>query len=255
MTGSVHVYLDEKYADQAAPTKFQATTLTGAYLASDQIVPFRKRYFALLQRLFPSPANHVPRLPEVHACKLFPERSDAVRFQLMEGLVSIVNDMGLRIGRVGYRRNNGAESIFRRDRDAYRGSYSNFEREFLIPACFMFGFRPSEADPLLHYFMERDESKLQYFLFQGNAVTNQWASEFLPAEAMTVDYSKVGDVSFYAKNLPGGVLPDCMGYLLHLRWRREEGDCLSPFSLRMAEICDALTRDLVAEQIVGLKGT
>ena len=45
--------------------------------------------------------------------------------------------MGLRIGRVGYLRNNGAENLFRRGRDAYGGSYANFEREFLIPACFL----------------------------------------------------------------------------------------------------------------------
>lgn len=36
---SVQVYSDEKYADLKASRKFQATTLTGAYLTSSQIVP------------------------------------------------------------------------------------------------------------------------------------------------------------------------------------------------------------------------
>ena len=166
----------------------------------------------------------------------------------MEGLISIVNDMRVRVVRVGYIRNRRTEELIK-EIGEYSGKYNNFEREFLIPSCFMFGFRPSETDSLLHYFMERDGSPLQYFLFQENTVMNQWFSEFLKPQQMTVDYNKVGDVSFYAKNLPGGILPDCLGYLLNLKWRRSEGANLSPFKLRMAEICDRLEHNLIREEI------
>ena len=44
-------------------------------------------------------------------------------------------------------------------------------------------------------------SKLQYFLFQENAVSNQWISEFVPAEAMTVDY-RVGDYPSMRRTCP-----------------------------------------------------
>ena len=41
MTESVHVYLEEKYADQGASKKHQVTALTGVYMASSQVIPFR----------------------------------------------------------------------------------------------------------------------------------------------------------------------------------------------------------------------
>ena len=250
MVESVHVYLDEKYAAHTESRKNQVTALTGVYLMATQIVPFRKKYFSLLRDLFPSPRNHIPSLPEVHACELFPDEPDKTKFKFMEGLASIINEMKIPTVRIGYRRNERAEELFHNCR---KQSYINFEKEWLIPMCFMGLKASARSDHLFHYFMERDDSPLQYFIFQRNTVSNQWMSEFLSPGDMSIDHSKIGDVFFYAKNLPGGVLPDCLGYLLHLRWREDKKGPLSPFQSRMVEICNSIEKELTVDQIVDLR--
>ena len=248
---SVHVYLDEKYADQNAEKKYQVTSLTGAYMTASQVVTFRKRYFSLLRNLLPLPPGKIPPLPKVHACALFPDQSDQVKFRFMEGLVSIVNSMGINVVRIGYLRNDGIEGLFNEiNGTLHNGKYANFEKKFLIRWC-LSPFLSSNGDYLFNFFMERDGTKLQYHHFQQE--TNQWLGQFFPREAIVIDYNKVGDISFYAKDLPGGVLPDCMGYLLHLRWRKNRGDRLSPFLLRMVEICNGLKENLVKEDLVAMR--
>ena len=72
---------------------------------------------------------------------------------------------------------------------------------------------------------------------------------------MSVDPDKTGDVSFYAKGSPYGVLPDCIEYLLHLRWRIDQGDCLKPYGLRMTEILNGIKEELIQEQVVDIQSS
>lgn len=250
----IHIYLDEKYSDHKAPHALQVTALTGVALTSSQLVPFRHRYFDLLNDLFPSSPRHIPGLIEVHASKLFPDREDdAIRFQFMDGLVSIANDMKLRILRIGYRRNSDLQKLFSRDTAPW-GNYHGFERIGVLSLCFS-GFQRvhDTCESLVFYHMERDNSEQQYHTFQGTTTYNQWFSRILPPESMSINMDSVGDVSFYAKGSPYGVLPDCMGYLLHLRWRSDRSDSLSQYQLQMVGICNSIEAELIEEYIVDME--
>ncbi len=251
----LHVYLDEKYADLGTIHDLQVTSLTGVLLVSSQLVPFRHKYFDLLNDLFPSPPKRLPNFIEVHASKLFPdEPNDEVRYEFMQNLVSIINEMQLPVVRVGYRRNSDAQELY--ESAGLWRNYQEFEKKALLSLCFS-GFQSTldSSEALVFYHMETDNSDLQYHTFQRSTTNTQWVGRFLFPESMSVDPDKTGDVSFYAKGSPYGVLPDCLGYLLHLRWRNDQGDYLKPYGLRMAEIFNEINAELIQEQVVDIQSS
>ena len=246
----LHVYLDEKYADTDTSHELQLTSLTGVLLTSSQLVPFRHSYFDLLNDLFPSRPKRLPKFVDVHASNLFPnETDDEIRFNFMENLIAIVNEMQLPVRRVGYRRNCDAQKLF--ESAGLWSNYQEFEKKALLSLCFS-GFKSAfdSSEALVFYHMETDNSDQQYHTFQRSTTDTQWVGKFWFPESMSIDPDKIGDVSFYAKGSPYGVLPDCMGYLLHLRWRRNQGDCLKPYGLRMTEIFNDIDEELIREEVV-----
>lgn len=251
----LHIYLDEKYADPGTSHDLQVTSLTGVLLTSSQLVPFRHMYFGLLNDLFPSRPKRLPNFIEVHASNLFPdEPNDEVRYEFMQNLVSIVNEMQLPVMRIGYRRNSDAQKLY--ESAGLWRNYQEFEKKALLSLCFS-GFKSAldSSEALVFYHMETDNSDLQYHTFQRSTTNTQWVGKFLFPESMSIDPDKTGDVSFYAKGSPYGVLPDCMGYLLHLRWRRGQGACLRPYGRRMTEIFDDIDEELIREQVVDIQSS
>ena len=251
----LHVYLDEKYADTETSYELQLTSLTGVLLKSSQLVPFRHCYFDLLNDLFPYRPKRLPKFIEVHASDLFPnEPDDETRFEFMKELVSIVNAMQLPILRIGYRRSRDAQNLF--VSAGLWSNYQEFEKKDLLSLCFS-GFKSAldSSEALVFYHMETDNSDRQYHTFQRSTTDTQWVGKFWFPGSTSIDPDKTGDVSFYAKGSPYGVLPDCMGYLLHLKWRRNQGDCLKPYGLRMTEIFNDIDEELIQDQVVDIQSS
>ena len=107
-------------------------------------------------------------------------------------------------------------------------------------------------EPVVFYCMEDDGSAPQRRIFHENTYVNMWYREFLGAN-MSLAFDQVGDVLSYKKGDPLGVLPDCIGYILHQKWLRERGHHLTKFKSHMASICEAIRPELLHEMITDLE--
>lgn len=264
-------YLDEKYADQSLCRDLQVTSLTGVYIPAHRVVDFRRRLYSLLRHVFlyDLSGTLIPPLVPCHASDLFRDAkksdgsvvTDADRIEFLKRLICIVNDMKLQITRIGYRRNDDLEELKpNSDED-----YNTFEKHLLglIFSDFMpeavfddhtieSSGRQSASKCIVYYCMENDNSPLQQWHFQQNTEINMWHQEFIGKNA-TVDFDQVGDVLTYVKGDAPGVLPDCIGYILHQRWLQQQDYKLTPFKSMMAKLCNELEPSLVLEEIVEMK--
>ena len=264
-------YLDEKYADSGVSRELQVTSLTGVYVPADRVVKFRRRLYSLLTNIFLYDAtdSRIPRFVPCHASELFKdaEKSDGTevtdedRLEFLKRLVSIVNDMDLYVVRYGYRRNDGMERL-----SSHLGKdFFTYEKDAL--GMIFPGFLPSSratnhdsesersigsSEPVVFYCMEDDSSAKQRRIFHENTYDNMWYREFLGAN-MSLDFDQIGDVLSYKKGDALGVLPDCIGYILHQKWLRERGHHLTKFKSDMAEICDDIRPELLRERIVDME--
>ena len=264
-------YLDEKYADSGVSKELQVTSLTGVYLPADRVVEFRRRLYSLLADIFLYDAtdSRIPRLVPCHVSELFKdaEKSDCTgvtdddRLEFLRKLVSIVNEMDLYVVRFGYRRNDGMERLS-----------SHLGKDFFahpkdVLGMIFHGFLPSSRvtnhgseserytgseEPVVFYCMEDDGSAPQRRIFHENIYVNMWYREFLGAN-LSLAFDQVGDVLSYKKGDPLGVLPDCIGYILHQKWLRDRGHHLTKFKSHMASICEAIRPELLHERIIDLE--
>lgn len=255
-TNCVHVYIDEQYADLQQPPHLQVTSLTGVYIPVHDLVPYRRKYVALLRDIFPDPQNRVSLdMPHAHASDLFRslDADDDTKFRFMEGLVSIVNSMELRVVRVGYVRNLALINLSKNLRISNRResvSYPQFENRFLRSISFLFMLGNIDPSKLYFYHIENDNTAMQYEVFQKLWTSSTWLNSSQVATGLTISPDSIADVGFYDKESPYGVLPDCIGYLLNIRWCQSRGAHLGPFKERLAEICGRLNTKLLEEHIV-----
>ena len=265
-------YLDEKYADSRVNKELQVTSLTGVYLPADRVVEFRRRLYSLLADIFLHDAtdSRILGLVPCHASELFKdaEKSDGTgvtdndRLDFLRKLVSIVNEMDLSVVRFGYRRNDGMEKLS----SALGKGFSAYEKDVL--GMIFHGFLPprpvtnhdskseryiGSKEPVVFYCMEDDGSAPQRRIFHENTFVNMWYREFLGANSMSVGFDQVGDVLSYQKGDPLGVLPDCIGYILHQKWLMERGHHLTKFKSHMAKICEAIRMELLYEKIIDIE--
>ena len=264
-------YLDEKYADQGLCRDLQVTSLTGIYISVHKVVDFRRRLYSLLRKIFlyEVKGTRIPLPIPCHASELFKDAkksngrkvTDKDRIDFLRGLICIVNDMNLQIVRFGYRRNDDLEKLKSRVNE----DYNTFEKHLLgsifssfMPATVFDDDQletnndPTPSKYTVYYCMETDNSPLQQWHFQQNTTINMWHREFF-GESMTVDFDQVGDVLTYTKGDAPGVLPDCIGYILHQRWLKQQGYELTQFKLEMAEVCNEIRKAILRESIVDMK--
>ena len=69
------LFMDEKYADQGAPPKARATSLTGLLVPARTHPEFRRQYYELLTAAIGSTKTKTPLVPHVHAASLLPDPS------------------------------------------------------------------------------------------------------------------------------------------------------------------------------------
>ena len=265
-------YLDEKYADSGVSKELQVTSLTGVYLPADRVVEFRRRLHSLLADIFLHDAtdSRIPDLVPCHASELFKDAkksdgtgvTDEDRLDFLRKLVSIVNEMDLRVVRFGYRRNDGMEklsSVLGKDFSVHgRDVLGMIFHGFLPPRHVSDHDSKSELsigseEPVVFYCMEDDGSAPQRRIFHENTYVNMWYRELLGANNMSVAFDQIGDVLSYKKGDPLGVLPDCFGYILHQKWLRERGHHLTKFKSHMAAICEAIRPELLHEKIIDIE--
>ena len=108
--------MDEKYAVQAHPPGLRVTSLTGVLLPQTAYREFRNRFYGLVAAAIGDPEDTISKWPheQLHAQKLLPTAtSNDQRFSFLQGLVPLVNELELRIYRIGYYTTPQVLSLFK----------------------------------------------------------------------------------------------------------------------------------------------
>ena len=241
------LYLDEKYLDAGAMDEMQVTSLGGLLVTSEQYPAFRDRLFELLPSF---EQGHDAFETEVHASNLFPGLSDKERFEFLEGLVALVNDMRCRVIRRGSNLVPGNDT------------FRKHERSWLF-FCFrsvLMAIRDSDIDAQVWPVVEIDHSEIQDHNF-GKFVrwmchataslnfTGEGVKELIDDDKM-VDTQGLGDLLYVSKQSIIGSAADCLLYLIHCKWLSENGFTLSEYKTTLANIASKLDSKLVDDVVV-----
>lgn len=230
------LFMDEKYAVQDHPPEFRVTSLTGVLIPQPVYREFRGRFYGLVAAAIDDPENTISTWPheQLHAQDLLPAAaSDDQRFSFLTGLVSLVNELDLRIYRIGYFATPQVVSFFN---DGERG---------LVATCFigmLNVLKEETADAQVWPVMEIDHSDGQDQSFAGSVQASDYAfSRFDSQEGFWVSNANFGEVLYMTKRSGCGALVDNVAYLLHEKWLRSVGHHQTPYKERLGEIASGFT--------------
>ena len=230
----IFLFIDEKGPDTTAPRKERVVSLTGVLVPVNRHKEFRSRYYSLLREAMAEPEHVMGRPERVHAADLLPDcTDDEVRFMFLEGLVDLVNDLNFRIIRAGYL--------------ATRKLLTSFGGEKgVVDLCFgniLYMLRNAIADVQVWPVIETDRSHRQDMNTAGMMQrADYWASDpSITRDGMWLKDSNFGEVFYMTKSSGYGSMVDCVGYLLHAKWRQSKGYELTPYKKRLAEIASKLS--------------
>ena len=245
-TPVVFLYMDEKYMDTRAPAHMQVLSLTGLLVSANAYPLFRDRLF----RLLPDFAEGVEALhTRVHASDLFRNLPDKEHFLFYDGLVSTVNALACRVYRRGFNFIPGDRSL----RKGQQTMLWNCFRSMLIAAV------ESEGCAQIWPVVEIDNSEGQDRSFAGYVrwmdhatahlqVTGDGVDELIDDHQM-VDNTKIGDVHYISKTSIMGSAVDCLTYLLHCKWLRDNEHELTNYKKQLAEIASHIDTSLLDDYI------
>jgi len=238
------MFMDERLAHRKERAALRATALTCLLVDQAEHSRLRDRFYALVRDAISLEPNVIPPPPEIHGMNLFPESSDGQRLAFLKGLVSLATDLGFSIYRIGYRGN----------RDKFM--QGNDERE-VLPLCFMsIQFCLQEDDPksVVWPIMELDRGhKKQDQNFSGALQRLDWYAGLIDPMNLTIDNRRLGEVLYHSKQSAYGAAVDCFSYLLHLRFRRNSGEKMSPFKDELADIAGTLNPIIRRDEIIDIK--
>lgn len=238
------LFMDERFAHKNEDKTVQATSLTCLLVDMNDHVNFRDRYYALLRGILCDDSNVVPQLPIIHAMDLFPDRDDADRLSLFEGITHIVQELDFKIFRIGYRENR------------HFGRSQNDEKE-VLSLCFHSVLHCLEKELLVSTIwpvMEIDRGhQNQDRSFPGALRSLDFLTAVIGKATMSIDNANLGEVLYHSKQSAYGAVVDVVSYLLHVYFRRTEGDRLSPFKQRLAEFGADLHASAVWDEVIDLQ--
>ena len=240
------LYIDERYMDNQSPSKQRVASLTGLLIGADTYGLFRDRFF----RILPGFAKGIEVLNmEVHAADLFRQLPDSEHFAFYQGLVSIVNDLGCRIYRRGFNYKPGDKRFLKAQKVMHWYCF----RSMLIAAV------ESEENAQIWPVIEMDSSEKQDESFAGYIRRTDHATAYLQMieegvrELIDGDYmvdnAKVGDLHYVSKKSIGGNAVDCLTYLLHCKWLRDNDYPLSKYKGKLADIAHKLNGSLLCDRV------
>ena len=212
------LFIDEKYGDANVPIGHQAVSITCMLVPAKRHKEFRAKYYDLVRDAIASPDERVINWMEqkhFHGASLLREFTDEVRYAFLEGLVELVNELNFRIIRQGY--------------NTTRKLYSNFGNEKgVFGLCFasiLHILRTVIEDKQVWPVIEIDRSPSQDKHTAGMMQQADYVASypFITQELMWLKDSNFGEVFYMTKSSGYGSVVDCVGYLLHAKWRQSKG--------------------------------
>jgi hypothetical protein len=237
------LFMDEKYADDGAPAKARATALVGILVPAASHPSFRSRFYELLAVALGATKTVIPAIPKIHASELFPGRTDEERFAFLEGLVTIVNELGFRVYRVGYLKTPKMIQLIKSEKN--------------IPGlCFGEILRSLESELVnsaVWPVMETDGSEPQDQAFGGTLQFVDYAASLIGKGSISLDTENLGEVLYSRKRSAHGALVDCVTYLLHMKWLRSIGLTQTPYKEHLADIASGLDPAIAVDEIIRMR--
>ena len=211
--------------------------MTGLLIYADEYPIFRDRIF----RLLPGFDRGVDGLNiEVHASELFRDSSDDVHFEFYAGVVSLVNELSCKVYRRGFNFSPGHRHIRKSQRTQLWYCFRSI----------LFAVLESQVEAQIWPVVELDHTRHQDEHFAGYIRTTDHATAHLEMvgdgarelveDHQMVDNVRLGDLHYVSKTSIVGSAVDCLSYLLHWKWVRENEGELSIYKQRLADIACAL---------------
>ena len=245
-TSVAFLYLDEKYLDAGADDEMQVTSLGGLLVTAGQYPALRDRLFRLLPNFLEGPDAFGT---QVHAANLFPGRTNEERLTFLDGLVSLVNELGCKV----YRRGMNFAPYF--------GLLRQRERQYLF-FCFrsiLLAVNASNIDAQVWPVIEIDHSQVQDGTFAGYVRWMDHATAYLNTigvgvaewidDDQMVDTRRFGDLHYVSKQSIVGSAADCLLYLVHCKWLQEQGFTLTEYRATLAQIASKIDASLVDDYV------
>ena len=239
------LFMDEKYPDQGAPRNAQATSLTGVLIPATLHQTFRAQFYGLVAEAIGDPENVISKWPHkmTHASELLPDLPDDKHFRFLEGLVTLVNRLELRIYRFGYCYGGIPQAVCALGGDIV-----------LIGDCFLrilwaLKDEGSQVWPV----METDRSNKQDQVFAGTVQISDYAHSRFGSEGWWVSEANFGEVLYMTKRSGYGALVDCVASLLHIKWLRSISHPQTKYKERLASIASGLNPAIALDKIAPMK--
>ena len=237
------LFMDEKYADQRAPPNARAISLTGLLVPATAHPEFRRQYYELLTVALGATRTEIPAIPPIHAASLLPDATDDVRCAFLEGIVSIICQLGFRAYRIGYLKTPEIMNAFKSEKPVVGLCFSG------ILSCIV----PELATSTVWPVMETDGSEIQDRAFAGSMQFVDYATPLLGPGNITINNENLGEVLYTRKRSAHGTVVDCVSYLLHLRWLRSIGQTQTPYKKRLADIAEGLMPAVAYDKVIRMR--
>jgi hypothetical protein len=237
------LFMDEKYAAQGAPPKARVISLTGLLVPAAAHPEFRRQYYGLLTVALGATKTEIPAIPQIHAASLLPDATDDVRCAFLEGIVSVICQLGFRAYRVGYFKTNEMMNLVKSEKA-------------VVSLCFsgMLGcITPELATSTVWPVMESDGSEMQDIAFAGSMQFVDYVTPLQGRDNVTLNNENLGEVLYTKKRSAHGAVVDCVAYLLHLRWLRSIGQIKTPYKERLADIAEGLAPVVAYDEVIRMR--
>jgi hypothetical protein len=238
------LFMDEKYAEQSAPAHARATSLTGILIPTSKHREFRAGFYKLVNKAIGDPDGLISPMPVIHAMALLPGTDDDTKFNSLEGLVSLINNLEFRTYRVGYRPTSALLAL------------PGMTKQGIVGLCFMgmLGcLKEALTTSVIWPVMEIDQTAAQDRAFAGMLQNADYLTARLGASAMSLDNENLGEVLYTTKRSAYGSTVDCVAYLLDAKFLRTIGQPLTPFKARLADIASGLDPTIAFDEVIEIR--
>ncbi|MDG5489221.1 hypothetical protein NYR55_11410 [Sphingomonas sp. BGYR3] len=155
----------------------------------------------------------------------------------------LLNELKCEIYRIGYREN--------------RHIGESKDENLVVSLCYLsllFCIQSDRPKEFIWPIMELSRNwKMQDQSFAGLIKNNDWVRACTGASLSSLDNTNLGEVLYSTKYSIYGAAADCASYLLHIKHRRDNGEELTSFKLKLANLAESLDGIIVRDEIIDIR--
>ena len=245
--GTNLLFMDECYSEPVDNVGTTISSITGLLLPIEEYDDLLKRFYALLRwKTNPEP-NVYQFAPELHGREFLPEEDDERKFKVLEGVVDLINDSGVRIYRVGFYVTK-----------AGRKRMAHFGDPKMIGLCWfelLYALQSVFQDDLLIPVMDGLDAEIVRKFSQPVKSLDEFRTLGLEG-SLSIKNSRnlIGEVFFAdSKYSVFTQLADLASYLRNVSDRSREGKVLTPFKKQLLSLSDKLAPSIELDEIRAIR--